>query len=251
MFGGTPMAPSKRFGDEAFKWFMLAKVYCLHLVSQLGYNILFQDSDVIWFRHPLEYFASSQIGNFDMYFQDDGSRTFRHEPYHANGGFFYIRSNKRTVYFLSVLARHGDFILKSNEQVTINVLLHEHASLTGLRVKTMNREDTDFLGGWHFHHKPEHMQKVINGNVTPYTFHMSWTGDKTEKLGYLEQMGYFFVSESCVGKTVSETLRNHSTLQLDLNFTTTCCVAKPIPRCHYSDKLSMIPCDKIAPIRGP
>lgn len=168
-----------------------------------------------------------------MYFQDDGSRSYRNEAYHANGGFFYIRNNKRTAYFLSNLVRQGDFILKKNEQIVINVLLNEHASLTGLRVKTMNRDETEFIGGWQFHGKPELMKRVMQGNVTPYVFHMSWTADKIEKLHFLEQMAYLFVSESCIGKKLSSA----------------CCIADPIARCHYKDKPSKIPCRE-SPVLG-
>ncbi len=178
-----------------------------------------------------------------MYFQDDGSRAYWHDAYHANGGFFYIRYNARTAYFLSNLIRQGDFILKKNEQIVMNVLLNEHASLTGLRVKTMNREHADFIGGWQYHHRPELMKEVMQGNVTPYVFHMSWTGDKKEKLQYLQQMGFWFVSEQCVQESSSsERLWNQSHQQDRQNHTLACCIAEPIVQCHYRNKPSKIPC---------
>lgn len=38
--------------------------------------MLFSDVDMIWYKDPLEYFhnKSSPMHNFDVYFQDDGSR---------------------------------------------------------------------------------------------------------------------------------------------------------------------------------
>ena len=60
---------------------MMVKLYAVHLIMHSGYNVLFQDVDIIWYRNPvswLENFASSN--NWDMLFQDDGSRSMRYAP---------------------------------------------------------------------------------------------------------------------------------------------------------------------------
>lgn len=59
---------------------MLAKVVCVQLVSRLGYNFLFQDVDLVWFRHPLDYFNELN-DDWDVYFQDDGGHSLRYAPY--------------------------------------------------------------------------------------------------------------------------------------------------------------------------
>lgn len=66
-----PREEAARYGDETFAYIMMAKVICVHLVSELGYDILFQDVDVIWFKDPLGFFHNpeSAIANFDVYFQ--------------------------------------------------------------------------------------------------------------------------------------------------------------------------------------
>jgi hypothetical protein len=243
LFGDLPIAASKEFLDSSFKRLMVAKVFVIHLIHKLKYNVLFQDVDVMWHRHPLEYFSSSHVGDFDMYFQDDGSRVFGEEPYYANGGFVFIRHNKRTTYFLSVLIRHADFIFAMEEQTLMNLLINEHMSLTGLRVKTLNRDDSLFLGGWHFHRCSELMKQLMIGKHEPYTFHISWTAHMTEKRQFLEQMGYYFVAEKCVSKSLREILAegaNHTVA-------TKCCVAEPIPKCHYRDKPSRLTCNDSPP----
>ena len=53
---------------------MFAKVLCVQLVNELGYDLLFQDADVVWYKDPLEYFHDKSLSEFDLYFQDDGSR---------------------------------------------------------------------------------------------------------------------------------------------------------------------------------
>ena len=77
---------------------MFAKVVCVHMVALLGYDILFQDVDIVWYKNPLDYFhnQTSQISNFDVYFQDDGAHSLRYAPFSANSGFYYVRNNDRT-----------------------------------------------------------------------------------------------------------------------------------------------------------
>jgi len=53
---------------------MLAKVYCVHMVTWLGYDVLFQDVDVIWYKDPLPYFHANDdpsVSGFDIFFQDE------------------------------------------------------------------------------------------------------------------------------------------------------------------------------------
>jgi hypothetical protein len=69
-FGDLPTGAANKYGDRVFQGMMFSKVYCVHLISVLGYDVLFQDVDVVWYRNPIEYFQSEQSGNFDMYFQD-------------------------------------------------------------------------------------------------------------------------------------------------------------------------------------
>lgn len=223
---------------------MLAKVYCVHLTNLLGYNVLFQDVDLIWYRHPLDFFLAPDAGDWDMYFQDDGSRTTRYEPWSPNTGFYFVRHNKRTRYFLSFLIRMGDVIFDTgSHQQALNNLLNEHTSLYNLKVKVLNREDNDFPGGYHFHRRFDYMKDLIQGNVEPYIFHMSWTENKGNKRLYLEQIGGFWVSDQCVGKTAADILQGRSE-----DLAASCCLAEPLVKCHYRDKPSKIPCRDSPPI---
>ena len=59
---------------------MFAKVLCVQLINHLGYDVLFQDVDVIWYKNPLKFFQKrkNEANSFDLYFQDDGSRSSRY-----------------------------------------------------------------------------------------------------------------------------------------------------------------------------
>lgn len=64
-----PENDSKRYGDRTFGAIMLAKVICVHLVNDLGYDLLFQDVDVSWYKNPFDYFHAAENDGFDVYFQ--------------------------------------------------------------------------------------------------------------------------------------------------------------------------------------
>lgn len=224
---------------------MLAKVYCVHLINMLDYNVLFQDVDVVWYRHPLEFFLADKMSEFDMVFQDDGARIVRYEPYSPNTGFYFVRSNARTFYFFSVLIRMSDKIIDTgSHQETLNILLGDHASLYGLRIKVLNRDEDYFPGGFHFHRRPDFMKSYALGKVQPYIFHMSWTENKNNKRLYLEQLGDFLVKDQCVGKTYHE-IRNSSQSQ---DLVAACCMPEGTIICHFRDKPSKIPCKDSPPI---
>lgn len=62
-------------------------------------------------------------GDFDVYFQDDGSRSTRFSPYFANSGFYFLRQNPRTRYFMNMLLYSGDTILewRSHQSALVQV----------------------------------------------------------------------------------------------------------------------------------
>ena len=72
---------------------MWIKCLCVYYPIMMGYDVLFQDADVIWLRDPLtEYFHVPEVaGDFDVYLMDDGARSTRFAPFFANSGFYYFK----------------------------------------------------------------------------------------------------------------------------------------------------------------
>ena len=78
---------------------MWYKAFSVWLMLKLGYNVLFQDIDIVWFKDPFPYFhefiasveatdANSPLP--DAFLSDDGQRsTVRYSPFYANSGFYY------------------------------------------------------------------------------------------------------------------------------------------------------------------
>jgi Nucleotide-diphospho-sugar transferase len=247
-FGPLPVNAARAYGDQDFAQMMLAKIYCVQLVNHLGYDVLFQDVDVVWQRNPLELFERELLlGGHDVLAQDDGSRAIRFSPYAVNTGFYYIRHNQRTENFLSALVRSGDCVMEDGSHQSVMIaLLREHASRHGLKVKVFDRDSDQgrlLPGGFHFHRRFDLMRAIMNGTNVPFVFHMSWTINHNVKRRFFDQLGYWYISPTCLDESYQPTYYNNSATgtvenQLDI----ACCVARPEPTCHYRDKPSKIPC---------
>ena len=64
--------------------------------------------------------------------------------------------------------------------------------------------------------------------------HMNWNDHKGDKRAFLEQMGDWYIQESCVNQSLSDASVGIS--QDD------CCVDKPLVVCHYQDLPSVESC---------
>lgn len=90
IFGDMPETAAKAYGDRVFVKMMMAKVYCVHLILSTGYNVLFQDVDLVWYKNPLPYLESAELSEWDMMFQDDGNRQARYAPFSPNSGKLFV-----------------------------------------------------------------------------------------------------------------------------------------------------------------
>ncbi len=231
--GEVPEGEAGAYGDGTFTDMMFVKVVAVYLPMALGYDVLFQDADVVWHRDPLPMFApGGGLGDFDAYFMDDGARSLRYAPFSANSGFYYLRNNERTLYLITSLLNAGDSILHTHShQQTLTTLLTEYNSLYGLSVKVLNT--VDFPGGKQYHHEKDYMMSWMTGEVDPVIFHMCWTANKVDKVLYLQQLGEWYLKDTCTDDVVRG----------DPERVKGCCVKEPVARCHFRDKPSSIRCD--------
>ena len=258
-----PAEEAHHYGDRTFIAMMFAKVVCVQLINHLGYDLLFQDVDMVWYKNPLEYFhdETNPYHDFDMYFQDDGAHSSRYAPYSANSGFYYVRNNDKTKYLFASLLYSGDMIIQSHShQQALVQIMAEHASLFGLKVKVLSRDMEEFPGGWHYHRKKkDFMKQVVSEKITPYIFHMSWTNNKDNKIKFLQQMGQWYVGDVCIAQTKKaifenvevdsgETGINENGDEYNKMLFEPCCLAEPNIVCHYRDKPSKYPCKDSPPI---
>jgi len=237
---------------------MYAKIIYVQLISHLGYDLLFQDVDVEWYKDSLNYFHDklNPYCNFNMYFQEDGALSTRYAPYSANSGFYYVRNNEKTRYlFTSLLYRYDDVLQVNSHQQTLIQLMADHASLYGLRVKVLSRDMQEFPGGWHYHRRKDFMKDIMKEKVVPEIFHMSWTQNKKNKVKFFQQIGEWYLDSKCIGNTAdailgidSESVNGGSSIEGKNVLFEPCCLAEPNIVCHYRDKPSKVPCKDAPPI---
>jgi Nucleotide-diphospho-sugar transferase len=141
-----------QYGSIPYAHAMLSKVLCAQLVSLLGHDFVFQDVDMVPYRADyIQHFISFADRDDDLLFQYDHSSVDspQYQPWSANSGFYYVRSNIRTKYLWTSLLRQGDMILRAkSHQAALSILLSEHSSLFGLKVKVLHNESEAFPGAF-------------------------------------------------------------------------------------------------------
>lgn len=93
---GVDFAAEKYFMSGDYLKMMWRRVEFLRVVLELGYNLLFSDADIMWFRDPFPHLSP------DADFQIACDHFNGHPTDLANlpnGGFVYVRSNERTIGF--------------------------------------------------------------------------------------------------------------------------------------------------------
>ena len=135
--GTAPSKASGGYGDTTFIKMMWLKLYSVYLPIRLGYNVLFQDADLVWFKDPFEYFHSNFL-DIDTLWMDDGARSERFTPVYANSGFYYLRNTLRTRSFIqdTLFAYHKVFAQRSHQSVVSQILI-DHISLNGLSMRLL------------------------------------------------------------------------------------------------------------------
>ena len=176
---------------------MWLKLTCVYLVNALGYDLLFQDADLYWWREPWSFFATRP--DIDTFWMDDGARTSRFAPLYPNTGYYLIRHNPRTALLCETLVGMYDVVLAwQSHQAVVSQVLGEFHALHALTVKILDK--IEFPSGKQFHHNRALFEKIKRKEFEPYCFHMCWTAGKADKLKFLKQDGLWYLEESCALK---------------------------------------------------
>jgi len=139
---------------------MWLKVVSVWIALRLGYHVLFQDADLVWFKSPWSAFDDESI---DGFFMDDGARSERFSPLYANSGFYFLRSNRVVSHFMQGLLFSYDSIVQYASHQTVFIQgLTEHIARNGMRVKVLS--NVEFPGGQIYHHRKE-LMKQISGKL--------------------------------------------------------------------------------------
>ncbi|CAN6302783.1 unnamed protein product [Urochloa humidicola] len=139
---GVDLASAKFFLSKEYLELVWSKLKLQRRVLQLGYNFLFTDVDILWFRNPLKHvtaYADMSVSS-DVFFGDpDRIDNF------PNTGFFHVRPNNRTIAMTRIWHQARERYPGMNEQPVFNAIKKGLVADLGLRVQYM---DPAFMGGF-------------------------------------------------------------------------------------------------------
>ena len=160
-FADVLPAASGDYLDFIFVDMMWYKSFSLWMVIKRGYNVLFQDVDLVWFKDPFPYLhnivSSTEYPNkVDAIFTDDGQRGLRYSPFYANSGFYYVTYSEQTTYFAwSIMTGFPMIQRTGSHQNVFTMRLQETMDLGKLQAKLLTLHD--FPNGFNYHHNKTYM----------------------------------------------------------------------------------------------
>ena len=172
---------------------MWLKTTSVYVTQQAGFDVIFQDADLVWLRDPVPLLQQQA---HDVAFMDDGARSTRFTPYFVNSGFYYLKHSRASSYFLEALLKSGVSeidVTHSHQAVLTRHLLEAH-DLAGLQVDIL--PNTQFPSGAMYHHNKTFIKEIVAYTVVPHVFHMCWTQSRTDKVKYFKELGLWFLPVS-------------------------------------------------------
>eukprot|EP01084_Bolivina_argentea_P313711 543295_1 len=177
---------ARSFSLGAHRWIVSFQIAFLNDLLNLGYNVLLQDSDIIWMRNAFLYLRQPHLRHLDIQMSVDGRMDFRGP---GNSGFLYIKQNCKTKRFVNTMIRLiGLIMVGRSDQVLWNMLLDEYV-FRQIHFETLDTQY--FICGYQIN-----LDRGISGGKLPHNtiiVHASWTTDQFDKIQkfYMSNTWYF------------------------------------------------------------
>eukprot|EP01031_Cornospumella_fuschlensis_P037843 gene37843-45971_t len=190
--GSMPTKAAGFYLDATFSRMMWYKTTSVYLALYSGFDVLFQDVDLVWLKNPFPYFNEIDT---DMIFMDDGARTPRYTPFFVNSGFYYIKHNERTLYMFESMTKAAPSEIgqtHSHQSVLIRHISESH-HLFGLKIHVL--DSTTFPSGQAYHENKPLIRKIQAKTFRPYVFHMCWTDNRENKVVYFKDVDLWYLPD--------------------------------------------------------
>ncbi|XP_031103319.1 uncharacterized protein At4g15970-like [Ipomoea triloba] len=141
---GDDFSGEANFMTKHYLKMMWRRLDFLREVLEMGYSFIFTDADIMWLRQPFSQLypdADFQIGcdHYGKYESSDLNN-------YANGGFYYVKSNNRSIQFFKLWYKSKDAFPGKNEQDVVNVIKNDpFIKQIGLKIRFLN---TAYFGGF-------------------------------------------------------------------------------------------------------
>lgn len=111
------------FGTECFRRTTKLKSQTVLMILKKGYNVLWSDVDIVWFRNPLPYLrASYGAGTLVVQSDEPDLKSPANGCGRINSGFYYARADKLTITAFSEIVEHAK-TTNMSEQPSFNHVL--------------------------------------------------------------------------------------------------------------------------------
>lgn len=112
------------YGSDEFSKFVIIKLFIISKLLELNYNLLYTDSDIVYFKNPIQEIEKFKYIEGDMWIQND---TYDDKDYrNVCSGFIYIRSNEITKKYFNIdipeFQERYDLCKKHNNDQTYIIL---------------------------------------------------------------------------------------------------------------------------------
>jgi hypothetical protein len=89
LFQLIPVREAQSFGSPHFAKAAMAKIYCAHLLSSLGYDFLLQDVDIAIYNKDVVEYLVTAASDYDMVFQWDYTNRNEYLPWYVHVLYWY------------------------------------------------------------------------------------------------------------------------------------------------------------------
>ncbi|ETO19317.1 hypothetical protein RFI_17913, partial [Reticulomyxa filosa] len=181
----NPKRAAPRFALGPHRWTVTLQILYARDLVELGYNVLVQDTDVVWLRDVRKYFSDSYN---DVEMSCDG-RLDDVGP--GNSGFIFVRSSCKTQVFMNTLVEYiGLVITGRSDQRHWNMFLREYDFR---QLNFFLLPPDQFVSGYQWgDHSPTH--KI--SNTTFWVAHASWTTFHFEKINKFKTLLLWFFNHT-------------------------------------------------------
>ncbi|KAL2319835.1 hypothetical protein Fmac_028804 [Flemingia macrophylla] len=133
------------YKSENYNKMTWTKIHMVLEVLKRGYNFVFTDTDIMWLRNPFTRLGKNEAEDFqlstDIYLGDPWS-----EKHLINTGFYFVRSNNKTISLFETWYGSKDNDTRKNDQdVLIDLIKNGIIKDLGLRVRFL---DTLYFSGF-------------------------------------------------------------------------------------------------------
>lgn len=139
---GVDYRSEKMFMSKDYLEMMWGRNKFQQTIVELGYNFLFTDVDVMWFRDPFKHISMGA----DIAISSD---VFIGDPYSLgnfpNGGFLFVRSCPKTIEFYRHWQEGRYRFYGKHEQDVFNLIKHEMTDSIGISIQFL---DTTYISGF-------------------------------------------------------------------------------------------------------